>query len=275
PSLDNTAGNLIGNGSVSLDLVAALTNTDGKLASAGALLLKRATEVNNQGGQLVSQSLLTLFAGSLDNRKRGTVASNGTLLATTTGAIQNDGDGLIYSQNADLKLKAASLDNAKGSIQSQTALNLDITGAFDNQSGKVIAQNGAVDIKATSIDNRGGTLASLKGTLQAKALGGLLRNDFDLSNNRQAGIIQAQSLILTSASLNNNGGRIAAQTGDTDVTTGAFDNRDGGLYAKGMVKVIGSSFDNGGDVRGPVGGSFTHLRAPETSPEISYALFCL
>ncbi|WP_330210751.1 two-partner secretion domain-containing protein [Pseudomonas sp. AM4(2022)] len=259
-SLDNSAGNLIGNGSVTLDLLGALTNTDGKLASAGALLLKRATEVNNQGGQLVSQSLLTLFAGSLDNRKRGTVASNGTLLATTTGAIQNDGDGLIYSQNADLKLKAASLDNAKGSIQSQTALNLDISGALDNQSGKVIAQNGAVDIKATSIDNRGGTLASLKGTLQAKALGGLLRNDFDLSNNRQAGIIQAQSLILTSASLNNNGGRIAAQTGDTDVTTGAFDNRDGGLYAKGMVKVIGSSFDNGGDVRGQVAGGQVDLK---------------
>ncbi|MBI6631740.1 hemagglutinin repeat-containing protein [Pseudomonas paralactis] len=259
-SLDNSAGNLIGNGSVTLDLLGALTNTDGKLASAGALLLKRATEVNNQGGQLVSQSLLTLFAGSLDNRKRGTVASNGTLLATTTGTIQNDGDGLIYSQNADLKLKAASLDNAKGSIQSQTALNLDISGALDNQSGKVIAQNGAVDIKATSIDNRGGTLASLKGTLQAKALGGLLRNDFDLSNNRQAGIIQAQSLILTSASLNNNGGRIAAQTGDTDVTTGAFDNRDGGLYAKGMVKVIGSSFDNSGDVRGQVAGGQVDLK---------------
>ncbi|WP_233102258.1 two-partner secretion domain-containing protein [Pseudomonas sp. MF7453] len=259
-SLDNSAGNLIGNGSVTLDLLGALTNTDGKLASAGALLLKRATEVNNQGGQLVSQSLLTLFAGSLDNRKRGTIASNGTLLATTTGAIQNDGDGLIYSQNADLKLKAASLDNAKGSIQSQTALNLDITGALDNQSGKVIAQNGAVDIKATTIDNRGGTLASLKGTLQAKALGGLLRNDFDLSNNRQAGIIQAQSLILTSASLNNNGGRIAAQTGDTDVTTGAFDNRDGGLYAKGMVKVIGNSFDNSGDVRGQVAGGQVDLK---------------
>ncbi|WP_082629712.1 hemagglutinin repeat-containing protein [Pseudomonas paralactis] len=259
-SLDNSAGNLIGNGSVTLDLLGALTNTDGKLASAGALLLKRATEVNNQGGQLVSQSLLTLFAGSLDNRKRGTVASNGTLLATTTGAIQNDGDGLIYSQNADLKLKAASLDNAKGSIQSQTALNLDITGALDNQSGKVIAQNGAVDIKATTIDNRGGTLASLKGTLQAKALGGWLRNDFDLSNNRQAGIIQAQSLILTSASLNNNGGRIAAQTGDTDVTTGAFDNRDGGLYAKGMVKVIGNSFDNSGDVRGQVAGGQVDLK---------------
>ncbi|EIK60998.1 putative toxin [Pseudomonas lactis] len=259
-SLDNSAGNLIGNGSVTLDLLGALTNADGKLASAGALLLKRATEVNNQGGQLVSQSLLTLFAGSLDNRKRGTVASNGTLLATTTGAIQNDGDGLIYSQNADLKLKAASLDNAKGSIQSQTALNLDISGALDNQSGKVIAQNGAVDIKATSIDNRGGTLASLKGTLQAKALGGLLRNDFDLSNNRQAGIIQAQSLILTSASLNNNGGRIAAQIGDTDVTTGAFDNRDGGLYAKGTVKVIGSSFDNSGDVRGQVAGGQVDLK---------------
>ncbi|QLG91201.1 hemagglutinin repeat-containing protein [Pseudomonas yamanorum] len=253
-SLDNSAGTLIGNGAVTLDLLGALTNTNGKLASAGALLLKRATEINNQGGQLASQSLLTLFAGSLDNRNRGTVAANGALAVTTTGAVQNSNDGLIYSQNADLHLKAASLDNAKGSIQSQTALNLDISGDLDNQSGKVIAQAGDVDIKAATIDNRGGTLASLKGALQAKALGGLLRNDFDLNNNRQAGIIQAQSLILSSASLNNNGGRIASQTGDTVVTTGAFDNRDGGLYAKGAVKVSGSSFDNSGDVRGQVAG---------------------
>ncbi|WP_458723306.1 two-partner secretion domain-containing protein [Pseudomonas brenneri] len=259
-TLDNSAGALIGNGAVTLDLLGDLTNTNGKLASAGALLLKRASQINNQGGQLVSQSLLTLFAGSLDNRNRGTVAANGTVTVTTTGVVQNNNDGLIYSQNADLKLKASSLDNAKGSIQSQAALNLDISGALDNQSGKVIAQTGDVDITAATIDNRGGTLASLKGTLQAKALGGLLRNDFDLNNNRQAGIIQAQSLILTSANLNNNGGRIAAQTGDTDVTTGAFDNRDGGLYAKGTVKVIGSSFDNSGDVRGQVAGGQVDLK---------------
>ncbi|WP_428554872.1 hemagglutinin repeat-containing protein [Pseudomonas edaphica] len=253
-SLDNSGGTLIGNGAVTLDLLDALTNTNGKLASAGALLLKRATEINNQGGQLASQGLLTLFAGSLDNRNRGTVAANGAVTVTTTGAVQNSGDGLIYSQNADLKLKAASLDNAKGSIQSQIALNLEIDKALDNQSGKVIAQAGDVNITAATIDNRGGTLASLKGALQAKALGGLLRNDFDLNNNRQAGIIQAQNLILTSASLNNNGGRIASQTGDTVVTTGAFDNRDGGLYAKGAVKVTGGSFDNSGDVRGQVAG---------------------
>ena len=259
-SLDNSNGTLISNGSVTLDLLGALTNTNGKLASAGVLLLKRASEVNNQGGQLASQGLLTLFTGSLDNRKRGTVAANGAVAVTTTGAVQNSGDGLIYSQNADLKLKAASLDNAKGSIQSQTALNLEIGEALGNQSGKVIAQAGDVDIKATAIDNRGGTLASLKGVLQAKALGGFLRNDFDLNDNRQAGIIQAQSLILTSANLNNNGGRIAAQTGDTVVTTGAFDNRDGGLYAKGAVKVSSSSFDNSGDVRGQVAGGQVDLK---------------
>ncbi|PHN57068.1 hypothetical protein AO268_24130, partial [Pseudomonas sp. ICMP 8385] len=258
-TLDNSAGALIGNGTVTLDLLGDLTNTNGKLASAGALLLKRGSQVNNQGGQLVSQSLLTLFADSLDNRNRGTVAANGTVTVTTTGVVQNNSDGLIYSQNADLQLKAASLDNAKGSVQSQTALNLSISGALDNQSGKVIAQTGDVDITAATIDNRGGTLASLKGALQAKALGGWLRNDFDLNNNRQAGTIQAQSLNLSSASLNNNGGRIAAQTGDTIVTTGAFDNRDGGLYGKGTVKVTGSSFDNSGEVRGQVAGGQVDL----------------
>ncbi|PNB76492.1 hypothetical protein C1X30_33435, partial [Pseudomonas sp. FW305-BF6] len=60
-TLDNTGGNLIGNGAVTLDLLGALTNTNGKLASAGPLLVQRATQINNQGGQIASQGLMTLL----------------------------------------------------------------------------------------------------------------------------------------------------------------------------------------------------------------------
>lgn len=243
--LDNTGGSIAGNGAVTLDLLSALTNTSGKLVGAGPVLIKGVTDLANQNGQLASQSTLTLLTGSLDNSNNGTLAAKDALQITASGAVRNDVNGLMYSQNAGLNLQAASLANGKGTIQTKNGLTLDISGDLDNQSGKVIAENGLVMVKAANIDNRGGVLSSIKGALEARAVG-VLRNGYDLNNNRQGGIIQAQGLTLSAlAGLDNNGGRISAQATDASITTAAFDNRNGVLYAKGLAGVIGTSLDNG------------------------------
>ncbi|WP_283190182.1 filamentous hemagglutinin N-terminal domain-containing protein [Pseudomonas sp. PMCC200344] len=243
--LDNTAGSIAGNGAVTLDLLGALTNTSGKLAGAGPVLIKRVTDLANQNGQLASQSTLTLLTGSLDNSNNGTIAAKDALQITASGAVRNNANGLIYSQSAGLNVQAASLANGKGAIQSQNGLTLDVSGDLDNQSGKVIAENGVVTVKAASIDNRGGVLSSIKGALEARTVG-VLRNGYDLNNNRQGGIIQGQGLTLSAlAGLDNNGGRISAQATDVSITTAAFDNRNGVLYAKGVIGVTGTSLDNG------------------------------
>ncbi|WP_460098810.1 two-partner secretion domain-containing protein [Pseudomonas sp. H3_C08] len=245
-SLDNRGGQIASNDAITLNLSGELNNNTGKLAAAGPLLIKGVTDLNNQNGQLASQKNLDLRTGSLDNSNKGTVAANNQLLITASGAVSNNADGLIYSKSADVQLHAARLLNGKGAIQSDSALTLEISGDFDNQSGKVIAQNGDVLIKAANIDNRGGTLASIKGALEARTVG-VLRNGFDLNNNRQGGIIQAQSLTLSAlAGLNNNGGRISAQAADSSITTAALDNSAGVLYAKGLLGVTGASLDNSG-----------------------------
>jgi filamentous hemagglutinin len=244
--LDNTAGSIAGNGALTLDLLGgALTNTGGKLAGAGPVLIKGVTGLANQNGQLASQSTLTLLTGSLDNSNNGTIAAKDALQITASGAVRNDANGLIYSQNAGLNMQAASLANGKGAIQSQNGLTLDIRDGFDNQSGKVIADNGVVFVKAANIDNRGGVLSSIKGALEARTVG-VLRNGYDLNNNRQGGIIQGQGLTLSAlAGLDNNGGRISAQSSDASITTAALDNRNGVFYAKGLAGVTGTSLDNG------------------------------
>ena len=253
-TLDNTGGNLIGNAAVTLDLLGALTNTNGKLASAGPLRVQRTTQINNQGGQLASQGLMTLLTGGLDNRNLGTIAANDQLIITTDGTLQNSADGQIYSQNGDLQIQAASLANAKGTLQSQGALNLTIGGDIDNQSGRIVAKDGDLSIKATNLDNRGGVLASLQAAFTAN-LTGVLKNGYDLNNNRRSGITQAQRLNLAAlAGIDNYGGRIAAQSGDAIITTDNFDNRNGGLYAKGKVNVTGNNFDNSGDNDGQIAG---------------------
>ncbi|MGF6362632.1 filamentous hemagglutinin [Pseudomonas frederiksbergensis] len=255
--LNNSAGTLAGKGAITLDLLGTLTNTSGKLASNGPLVIQRAQQVDNQGGQLASQGLLSLLTGGLDNRNGGTVAANDGLTLTASGVVQNSANGQIFSSNAGLTLNAVNLDNAKGTLQSQGDLTVKTRGAIDNQSGRIVAKSGNLDITAASLDSRGGVLSSLQGAFSSH-ITGVLRNGYDLNNNRQGGIIQAQSLDLKAlAGLDNYGGRITAQTGDAIVDTGTngnFDNRNGGLYAKGRVSVTGNNFDNSGDNDGQIGG---------------------
>jgi filamentous hemagglutinin len=255
--LNNSTGTFAGKGAITLDLLGTLTNTSGKLASNGPLVIQRAQQVDNQGGQLASQALLSLLTGGLDNRNGGTVAASELLTITASGVVQNSANGQIFSSNAGLTLNAASIDNAKGTLQSQGDLTVKTGGAIDNQSGRIVAKGGNLDITAASLDSRGGVLSSLQGAFSSH-ISGVLRNGYDLNNNRQGGVIQAQSLNLKAlAGLDNYGGRITAQTGDAIVDTGTngnFDNRNGGLYAKGRVSVTGNNFDNSGDNDGQIGG---------------------
>ncbi|MBP5076373.1 hemagglutinin repeat-containing protein [Pseudomonas chlororaphis] len=253
-SLDNSGGSLATKGALTLDVAASLDNVLGTLSSDGALLLKHAAHVDNRGGKLIGQDLLTFNADSLDNRDHGTVAANQQATLTVAGAVQNAQGGLIYSRDGGLELKAASLDNSKAAVQSQNGLTLNISGDFNNQGGKVIGQDGAVSITAANLDNRGGVLSSLKGALETH-ISGVLLNGYDLNDQRQRGVIEAQRLNLRAlAGLNNNGGRIAARQGDVIVNTAGFDNRNGGLYASGQVGVTAAAFDNGGDKGGQVAG---------------------
>ncbi|WP_158242638.1 MULTISPECIES: hemagglutinin repeat-containing protein [unclassified Pseudomonas] len=239
-SLDNSNGSLVGEDSVTLDLLGTLTNIKGALGSSGPLVIKRSSSIDNQSGQLLSQGLLSLLTANLNNSLEGTVAANGQLDLTATGSVRNDAGGLISSRDAGVNVKAASLNNAGGALQSQSALTLDVKGgAIDNQGGKIIAQNGELNITAAGLDSRAGVLSSLKGLLQTR-LTGVLRNG-------QGGKIEGNRLDLQAlGGIYSDGGRIAANTGNILLNAGnaAIDNSNGGIYAKGQVKVIGGALNN-------------------------------
>ncbi|WP_440057532.1 two-partner secretion domain-containing protein [Pseudomonas fragariae (ex Marin et al. 2024)] len=257
-SLDNSAGSLSSKGTMTLDLLDSLTNTSGKLASGGNLLLRRSTAINNQAGQLISQSLMTLnTSGQLDNRNRGTVAANNTLTVVAGGSVLNDADGLIYSQSADAQVQAASLSNVRGTVQSAGALRVDVAGTVDNQNGRIIAQNGDLNLSGANLYSQGGVLSSLQGLFTSN-VSGVLKNGYDA--NRQGGVVQAQRLNLTAlGGFDNYGGRVSARGGEALITTPGFDNRNGGLYAKGLVRVNGGNFDNSGDNDGQIAGGQVEL----------------
>ncbi|MFC4860100.1 two-partner secretion domain-containing protein [Pseudomonas sp. MAHUQ-62] len=243
--LDNSGGTLVGNGAVTLDLLGTLGNANGQLASVGPLLLQRATRVDNRGGQIVSQGALILNSGDLDNRNRGTLAANGALLLRTTGAVQNDNDGLVYSRDAGVHIESASLGNSQGAIQAQGDLAI-ITGDFSNLGGQALSQTGNLDIAAGNLDNRDGTLASLQGWIKAR-LGGWLNNG---SYGGKGGTVQGQSLDLAASAVVNQGGHLSAVAGNALLATASLDNSQGGLYAKQLLKVTGNSLINAGQIAG-------------------------
>ncbi|WP_233631332.1 MULTISPECIES: two-partner secretion domain-containing protein [unclassified Pseudomonas] len=257
-SLDNSAGNLSSRGTLTLDLLGGLSNASGKLASGGNLLLRRSAAIENQAGQLISQGQMTLnTSGQLDNRHRGTVAASDTLTVAASGSVLNDADGLIYSQDADARVQAASLSNMSGTVQARGALGVDVASVVDNQNGRIIAQGGDLHLSAANLYNQGGVLSSLQGAFTANVTG-VLKNGYD--TNRQGGVIQAQRLDLTAlGGFDNYGGRVSARAGEALITTAGFDNRNGGLYAKGLVRVTGANLDNSGDNDGQIAGGQVEL----------------
>ncbi len=246
--LNNTSGSLVGDDSVTLDLLGSLSNINGTLGSTGAFLIKRSTSIDNRGGQLISQTLLSLFtSGDLNNSQRGTLSAKDQLYIAAGGTLHNENDGLISSRDAGVTLNAAALNNGKGAVQSMTALTVITgTGAIDNQGGKIIAQNGDLNLTAASLDSRGGVLSSLKGLLQTR-LSGVLRNG-------QGGKIEGSRLDLQAlGGIYSDSGRIAANTGNILLNAGGntLDNNGGGIYAKGVVKTIaGLMSNNSGQISG-------------------------
>lgn len=243
--LDNRAGQLSAQGGLSLELLGNLNNSNQARIGSGGPLLIVSAGVDNRAGQLVSQGLLSLIAGSFDNSTAGTLAAREALSLDLSGALNNSQDGLIYSQADTLDIQAASFDNRAGTLQSQGDMTVATEQALLNQGGRLLSQDGNLDLRASRIDNSGGgILSSMLGWLKL-AIGGL----FDNSN----GVTQAQSLdIAAQEGVNNHSGHLSALTDGVRIETQDFDNRNGGLYAHGLLTLTGRGFDNSGSTGGKV-----------------------
>ncbi|WP_153000556.1 hypothetical protein, partial [Pseudomonas syringae] len=118
---------------------------------------------------------------------------------------------------------------------------VDVADTVNNQNGRIIAQGGDLNLTGANLYSKGGVLSSLQGLFTAK-LAGVLKNGYDAKNLTALG------------GFDNYGGRVSARTGEALITTPGFDNRNGGLYAKGLVRVNGGNFDNSGDNDGQIAG---------------------
>ncbi|CAI0828653.1 hemagglutinin repeat-containing protein [Serratia fonticola] len=180
-----------------------------------------ADTLTNAGTMQAAMMVLSL-AKQFSNQQNGTVNASGSLALTTP---QFSNDGLLAATT--LALDTTALFNT-GTLQGSRQLNLG-TSTLDNQLGGVLLSGGALTLRADSLTN--------SGLLQGQTL--------DLStqewlNNGNA--LSEQTASLTVANTLTNQGKILGQQGMT-VSAGSVDNA--GWLAATVLSVVGDVINKG------------------------------
>lgn len=237
-----------------------ITNTGTVIANRN-LTATVTQDLDNQGASMSAKQALNITAGSLDNRNKGQLLSDGTQTLNVSGLLDNSQGGIIDSTGA-FTLHGNTLDNSAGNLTGASTLTLDLLGDLINRNGKLASVGPLLVQHAAHLDNQGGKLASQSlltvfatsidnqnsGTLAAND--GLSLTASEGVQNGTNGLIHSEKagLGITAGTLDNNGGRIAAKGGDALIDATDFNNGSGNLFARDRVRLSGVNVDNGGEI---------------------------
>ncbi|WP_234452169.1 hemagglutinin repeat-containing protein [Pseudomonas sp. MF6751] len=225
----NHQGEIVSAGHTQLK-AASLDNTAGQVLGDVSLDVKVKGALNNRAGTLGAGTSLNVQAASLDNRQAGKLGSDGQLKATIDGLLDNQAKGQVLAKGA-MELRAGRLDNREGRLTGQDLLTLH-SANVDNRSGVILSQKD-LQLNVGELDNQQGSLSS-KAALGFA--GQQLRN--------QKGLVSAVGpLRLTADNVQNAAGRIASQS-DLQATIGVLAQQGGELVAQNELSLSGTSLDN-------------------------------
>jgi len=273
--------------------VAATQSLDnaGTISSRDALTVAAGTAAVRNSGQIVSGGNATLDTGAFDNSggqlvtvkdRGGVIALHGAGIVNVGGAIVADGAATITAAGAldnrrgtievgdaagTLTMQAHDIDNTAGRIVNAGMGNTQVTAMATVTNSGTLAGNGAVALDAVSVRNlAGGTLAAGStmdlriaqqlanaGTISA---GAALTMDQAAATIANSGKIAAGgAILLHGATVDNDGGQIATQSG-ADIAIASestLSNRGGAIGAAGDATLTAQgAFDNsGGQVQTP------------------------
>ncbi|MCW1876686.1 filamentous hemagglutinin N-terminal domain-containing protein, partial [Erwinia sp. INIA-01] len=254
-NLNNASGTLLGE---HLDVRAdALNNREGMLeslqslnitagsldsqqgfisADSGDANLSISGEIDNRGGNLQSAKNLHLSAAQLANQGGRVLAADGRLQGDFSGSVDNRSGKFIAQQ---LAIQAADLNNQQGAIGAVSGEGkLDLSGALDNRGGTLEGGSG-LTLAASSLDNTAGRIAT-PGAIRLDLRGGELINA--QTNADGLGILSGKALALNTGDLNNRQGKLQAQS--LDLSAAHIDNQSGVLAASDRLNLKGSSLNN-------------------------------
>ncbi|MBB5865793.1 filamentous hemagglutinin [Xanthomonas arboricola] len=264
-SLENAQGRIehAGTGSLSVTSRGGFGNTNGRILTQGQLSLGATGTLNNQSGAIAAAGDATLTVGSLNNVS-GSVAARG-LNVQSSGATDNR-NGLLQASGGALTLRADSLSNAGGTVQSVAnagvggSARVELTRGLDNGNGTIGASTDAVII-AENLSSAGGSLqagrdlsVTARGQLDNHQ-GGKLSAGRDLNVAVTGALLNSGGQLDAGNTLTASGGRIDNGQGSivnngsglTRITTGgALVNTSGNLGGRGSVVIDAANIANNG-----------------------------
>ena len=256
--ISNQTGTMFAAGALRLVGTGNLDNTQGKIASYGNAYLNVDGFVLNRAGVIQTgkdtpSSLELHSSGGIDNSAGGSIGSLGTLTVTSGGVLQN-AEGSIVS-NSNVSLQVAGLDNKAGRVSANTVHIESRNGAGDwqavsNQGGN-IAANQTVTIESGRLDNStGGSIA----TTAAGSSMTVVSHGQDIVNQQSGsagGILAAGSLQVDAQGgrLDNGSGGYIGAAGPMNLAAASIVNQSGTIAADGDISLrataaSGTGLDN-------------------------------
>ena len=277
-TLDNTGGTLASNASAWSIHSGVLVNEHGLIEHAGTegLFLQAgsfagaggqvaaAGEVRLEGGDIdhrgatLGATRISVHAGQLDNRGGDIVASGEEASSFDVSGHLDNSDGGRIAGRGDLKLRAAHLGNATGTLQHAGAGELVIEAGVLSGAHGTIASNGSLRISGGHIDLQHATthaaevvidsdgLVTVDGSLVATGDGPLQLQVAGTLDNDRGTIATNGALDLSAGGLHSRGGLLQAAGGDSSrlAVAGTFDNAGGTLATAGDTYIRAARLDN-------------------------------
>ncbi|MGV0982938.1 MAG: hemagglutinin repeat-containing protein [Limnohabitans sp.] len=230
-ALTNTDGLIghAGTGQLTLSM-SSLDNTRGQIVGNGTATASSTGDANNTSGLVAAQSLSVNAAG-WNNSQGKLVATQGNLSLHTTQNTVTNTTGLIQAaQDLRLTLEGASnsLQNSQGKIIAARDASMS-TGTLDNAAGLVAAgRNLTIDTHSQTLSNLGSQSAT---------------------NTAPLGLIAGGQMTITSGALDNRAGLISAQTGLRITSNGEINNsthsgKSSLIYSGGDLHLQANGLDN-------------------------------
>ena len=257
---DNTGGRLQSGGTLQFDSVGDVINQGGKLTAQKDLTWRGTANslFNNDDGSLQSGNSLSVTGGRLTNRQQGIVLGQDALSFDLAAALDNQ-DGQLTGGGQTL-LRAGSLTNAGGKINSLGSLEMQFSGQLDNSNGRIFSQL-SQKLTAGNIANEQGWIGS-QGEWRAttghfaNTLGSVQSEQSAWLNatalNNQQGLVQSAAALTmrVTQGIDNRAGKISAQTqldargDDNGASTGAINNAGGQWLAGEVLNLAAQMLDN-------------------------------
>lgn len=193
--------------------------SDSQTSAAEVALTTQGTLNNDRGTVSAHSGDLTLTSGQLSN-SGGTLYAGRDMHTRVSGQLNNDG---LIAAGRDTHASAGELNSSKSSV----------FGAGINADGS-IGKSGSLTLTSNGkLASHGQNLAAGKLTVQAA--------EIDLSDSRSAG----SDVTLTSGgALNNDRGMVSALSGDLSLTSAQLDNNGGRLESAGNLQMRSAGINN-------------------------------